>query len=119
MYGYQSLRALVLGSALAFGNAMAPILRSAEGPTPIQIGGGKGRGSKTKSRSFWYRRVHTTSRQTRNPEDPVQAARIAAAMVKRERRRRKLNTDTSYYSNPAHRFNERLNPFYINRSTTV
>lgn len=34
----------------------------------------------------WWGATHTTSRQPRNPADPIQAARIEAAAVKRARR---------------------------------
>lgn len=52
----------------------------------------------------------------RNPTDPVQAARIEAAVAKRERRAEKLtrNTTLSVINNMAHGFtSQRHNSFYI------
>lgn len=59
-----------------------------------------------------------TGAQLRNPADPVQAARIQAAVAKRERKAEKLSRHTyeSSSENMAHDTYRRchaLNPFYI------
>lgn len=54
--------------------------------------------------------------QLRNPADPVQAARIEAAAVKRARRAEKLRMTASALPNRAHLLSynrNSLNPFYI------
>lgn len=60
-----------------------------------------------------------TGSDLRNPSDPVQAARIAAAVAKRERRATKYADSMSRaaFNNRAHggiQFAHTLNPFYIN-----
>lgn len=104
-----ALKALVLGTAIGFGQALAP--RELRVPN-IQRHqpGNKNRNSKpAKARPSASR---TVSRHKRDPESPV----LAAAIAKRERRAAKLLDDAnrSYHENRAHT-SERLNPFYINR----
>ena len=77
------------------------------------------------------RKTKRPSLRVRDPNDPHQAARIAAAVAKRARKSEKLQRDThrAFIWNDAHYNHEdgdmlsrapnRLNPFYINRSTTA
>lgn len=78
-----------------------------------------------KARHAAIRSLHTDPRAARhwhNPADPVQAARIEAAAVKRERKARKLaaNTGRATFHNRAHgihciavAWKQFLNPTYI------
>jgi hypothetical protein len=75
------------------------------------------------------RKTKRPSLRMRDPNDPYQAARIDAAEAKRARKAEKLQRDTrqAFIWNDAHYNHEdgdmlsrapnRLNPFYINRST--
>lgn len=55
-----------------------------------------------------------------NPADPIQAARIEAALLKTIRRQARLadHAERSYFRNPAHFHSDTqsLNPFYVVRS---
>lgn len=69
------------------------------------------------------RKTKRPSLRVRDPNDPYQATRIAAAEAKRARKADKLHRDTSRARlfNDAHgrMMEPHLNPFYINRSTTA
>lgn len=106
----KALKALVFGTAIGFGQALAP--RELRVPK-IQRhqSGNKDRNSKpAKARPG---ASCTVSRHKRDPESPV----LAAAIAKRARRAEKLNYNTicSAGSNKAHDRRRSLNPFYINR----
>lgn len=61
-------------------------------------------------------RRRPTGAKLRNPADPVQAARIQAAVAKRERKAQKLRMTASALPNRAHLLSynrNALNPFYI------
>lgn len=106
-----ALKALVLGTAIGFGQALAP--RELRVPN-IQRHqpGNKNRNSKpVKARPGATR---TISRHKRDPESLV----LAAAIARRERRARKLQSAAlnSYANNRAHSpLGGVFNPFYINR----
>ena len=63
-----------------------------------------------------YRNSRPTGAALRNPADPIQAARIEAAAVKRVRRALKLERDTEQSALRNNCINARLsnlNPFYV------
>ena len=76
-----------------------------------------------------HRKVKRASLRVLDPNDPYQAARIAAAMVKRERKANKRHVDMwrcmsrnnahAEQGHPQGGYTRALNPFYINRSTTA
>lgn len=113
-----AMRALVLGSALGLGSALAPTLRSLQAMPQMVTGSrnrGKGKGSGTLRK--WVR-ARTLSSKRRDLSDPVQAALFQAAEAKRERRALKRDTDSSrsYIHNNAHCSDARFDPLFINRS---
>lgn len=75
------------------------------------------------------RKTKRPSLRVRDPNDPYQAARIAAAVAKRERKANKRHVDMwrcmshnnahAEQGHPQGGHTRALNPFYINRSTTV
>lgn len=97
-----------------------------EGPgsRPRKRGKGKGRIERIMGlyRSI-YRRMPEDSRNRHNPKDPVQAERIAAAQVKRDRKATKAMRDSAraWVNNHAWMAGmtmqqaDRLRPFTINR----
>ena len=100
-YPRSALLALLLGSASAMGNALAPTLGSITPAAQLQTGaktGGKG-GRKSVARKMyhWWKAICTSSSKVRNPSDPVQAALISAAQAKRHRRAVKLARDSRSY----------------------
>lgn len=120
-----TLRALVLGSAIGLSNALGSALggmRSIIAAPQVQTatagsGKGKGKSAVNRPRSFWYRPTCTSSQKTRNPADPAQAYLIARAEAKRARRAIALryNAARSYLNNPSHTHEAppRFDPFYI------
>ena len=116
-----TLRALVLGSAIGLSNALGSALggmRSIIAAPQVQTataGSGKGKSKGVnRPRSFWYRPTRTSSQKTRNPADPVQAYLIARAEAKRARRAEKLERDAgrSFAFNQAHGASVAFVPFY-------
>lgn len=127
------MRKLLANSALALAALLSGGTPMIEGPgsRPRKRGKGKGRIERIMGlhRSI-YRRMPEDSRNWHNPKDPVQAERIAAAQVKRDRKGEKLHRDMkcSMRWNGAHQTGvveklgnvisdvpARLNPLYVNR----
>lgn len=93
-----ALLALVLGSSSALGAALAPNLaeslqHAAQIQTGTRTGGKGGRKSVARKLSDWWKPTRAVSSKRRDPSDPRQAALIAAAHAKRERRAVKLARD--------------------------
>ena len=115
-----TLRVLMLGSAIGLSNALGSALggmRSIIAAPQVQTAtaGGKGKSKGVnRPRSFWYRPTRTSSQKTRNPADPAQAYLIARAEAKRARRAEKLERDAgrSFAFNQAHGVSAAFVPFY-------
>lgn len=120
------MRKLLANSALALAALLSGGTPMIEGPgsRPRKRGKGKGRIERIMGlhRSI-YRRMPEDSRNWHNPKDPVQAERIAAAQVKRERKATKAMRDSAraWVNNHAWMAGmtmqqaDRLRPFTINR----
>lgn len=108
------MRSLVLGAG-----SISAALMAALGSMGQIVSRPTGRKSKSpvRSRSYWYRPTCTSSRKTRNPNDPQQAYLIARAEAKRARRAEKLTRDaaSAYMRNRAHNYSPStsLCPLYI------
>lgn len=99
-YPRSALLALLLGSASAIGNALAPTLGSITPAAQLQTGTKSGKGGrKSVARKLYHgwKATCTSSSKVRNPSDPIQAALISAAHAKRHRRAVKLARDSRSY----------------------
>ena len=115
MKGYNALRALVLGSALSFGNALAPILKLPSPTVTVTVHRGKGKGRHAPAK---WRRTVTVSANRPRPTSPEGRTRVEAAELKRARRA--LTADRNAYrswcANPCLSGSDRHNPTFVNRS---
>lgn len=116
MKGLNSLRAMMLGGALAIGGALAPSRLGLPAPG-IELIRSRGKGKGGRQAKPWRPTV-TVSRNRPSPTSPAGRARIEAARVKRAIRAMTAdrNAYRSWCGNPCLSGSDRHNPTHVNRS---